>query len=54
LSALLSFELQFLDCSVLEDATNGALDPIKRVWPDSYFARLNLGDRTRMQFTRRR
>jgi hypothetical protein len=54
LSALLSFELRFLDRAVLERATNGALDPIERLWPDSQFARLNLRDRTRMQSTARR
>jgi hypothetical protein len=54
LSALLSFELRFLDRTVVEGATNGALDSIERVWPDSYFARLNLRDRTRIQSTKRR
>jgi hypothetical protein len=54
LPALLSFELRFLDCAVVERATNGALDPIERLWPDSYFARLNLRDRTRIQSTTRR
>jgi hypothetical protein len=54
LSALLSFELQFLGRIVLEGATNGALDPIERLWPDSDFARLNLRDRTRIQSTTRR
>jgi hypothetical protein len=39
------------DRIVLEDAAKGALDPIERLWPDSYFARLNLRDRTRMQST---
>jgi hypothetical protein len=52
--AALSFELRFLDRTVLEDATNDALDPIERVWPDSQFASLNLRDRTRMQSTTRR
>jgi hypothetical protein len=53
LSALLSFELRFLDCAVVEAATNGALNPIERLWPDSDFARLNLGNRTRIQSTTR-
>jgi hypothetical protein len=51
--ALLSFALWFLDRSVLE-ATNGALDPIERFWPDSCFACLNLHDGTRMQSATRR
>jgi len=51
LLALLSFELRFLDRTVLEGATNGALDPIERVWPDSQLASLNLHDRTRIQST---
>jgi hypothetical protein len=54
LSALLSFELQFLGRAVVERATNGALNPIERLWPDSDFARLNLRDRTRIQSTTRR
>jgi len=48
---LLFADLQFVDRTVLEDAAKGALDPIERLWPDSYFARLNLRDRTRMQST---
>jgi hypothetical protein len=54
LSALPSFELRSLDCAVLERATNGALDPIERLWPDSYFACLNLHDGARMQSATRR
>jgi hypothetical protein len=51
LSALLFPDLQFVDRTVLKNAAKGALDPIERLWPDSYFARLNLCDRTRMQST---
>jgi len=54
LSALLFSDLQFVDRTVLEGAAKGALDPIERLWPDSYFARLNLRDRTRMQSRTRR
>jgi hypothetical protein len=51
LSALLFSDLQFVDRTVLEGAAKRTLDPIERLWPDSYFARLNLRDRTRMQST---
>jgi hypothetical protein len=51
LSALLFSDLQFVDRIVVEGAAKGALDPIERLWPNSYFARLNLCDRTRMQST---
>jgi len=54
LSALLFSDLQFVDRTVVEGAAKGALDPIDRLWPDSYFARLNLRDRTRMQSRTRR
>jgi hypothetical protein len=54
LSALLLSDLQFVDSIVLEGAAKGALDSIERLWPDSYFARLNLRDRTRMQSRTRR
>jgi hypothetical protein len=54
LSAFLSFELRFLDRTVLERATNGALDPIERLGQESYFACLNLRDRTRIQSATRR
>jgi hypothetical protein len=54
LSALLFSHLRFVDRIVLEGAAKGALDPIERLWPDSYFARLNLRDRTRMQSRTRR
>jgi hypothetical protein len=54
LSALLLSDLQFVDGIVLEGAAKGALDSIERLWPDSYFARLNLRDRTRMQSRTRR
>jgi hypothetical protein len=49
LSALLFSDLQFVDGKVLEGAAKSALDPIERLWPNSYFARLNLRDRARMQ-----
>jgi hypothetical protein len=48
---LLPFELRFLNRAILERATNGALNPIERLWSDPDFARLNLHDRTRMQST---
>jgi len=54
LSALLFADLQFVDRIIVEGAAEGALDPIDRLWPDSYFARLNLRDRTRMQSRTRR
>jgi hypothetical protein len=54
LSALLFSDLQFVDRTVVEGAAKGALNPIDRLWPDSYFARLNLCDRTRMQSRTRR
>jgi hypothetical protein len=54
LSALLFSDLQFVDRTVLEGAAKRALDPIERLWPASYFARLNLRDRTRMQSGTRR
>jgi hypothetical protein len=40
---------RFLDRAILECATNGALEPGERFWPDSYFACLNPRDRARMQ-----
>jgi hypothetical protein len=54
LSALVPFEPWCLDRTVLEGATNGALDSIERLWPDSYFAGLNLHDRPRIQSATRR
>jgi hypothetical protein len=54
LSPLLPFEPRFLGRTILEGATNGALNPIEGLWPDSYFARLNLRDRTRIQSATRR
>lgn len=48
-----SFEFPFLDCPVVERATNCALNPIERFWPDSDFARLDFRDRPRMQSTTR-
>jgi hypothetical protein len=54
LSALLFSDLQFVDRTVLKGAAKRALDSIERLWSDSYFARLNLRDRTRMQFRTRR
>jgi hypothetical protein len=52
--AFLSFESRCFDRTILQGATNGALDPIERFGSDSYFARLNLRDRPRIQSAARR